>query len=314
MSIRTCNLSGIAVATLLLSTWSVQLAEPAIAHSGTEVESQFKQLERDIPSLYLVNGLFLSKEQTADLVSLLEKAKRNEEKANKKIEHVSKKHQRNVDGEIERTLRKISDKGEVNRKTLSSSSLKRSRERHKELSAIRREMNAKLNALADELYHEVLSDNQQHTVKNFKPCFIPARDFRNPQRVGQVAGNTLVGETVLSRLRKVPDHKMDHAKERTLDRIVRYSMQKRHIKYSEEAERKVRNELSARLEKVLPTALSLSDLDFELKKSTLSQELLPLEKKNSRSHTSPHAIRRKVRIYLLNTGNTEVLKSRLKRD
>lgn len=298
-------------AVFLIITSFVHLPGSTFAGHETCLESEFHQFQRDIPSLYLINGLSLTEEQIRKLVSILQQAKSIEDKAEAVIEKIEKKYQRDIDKAIEKTMDEISAKGKVDRHTLKSSRSNYLRDKTiNELSAVRTEKTENLDALADEAYG-LLTPSQQEIVASFKPCFIPSRDFRDPIRVGQAANDTSTGENILSKLREVPEDKMDEAKKRVLDDMVPHLMYKRHIKYSEKAAQKAYNELSERLEEVLPQALALSDIDFELQKSALSKDLLPLEEETK---PSPSQIKGVVKTYLLNTGNIEVLKSRLKED
>jgi len=274
-------------------------------------EEKFRQLEKDIPSLYLINGLFLSKKQTAELVFLLKEAKSIEDKTQGKIKKIEKKYHRDMGREEEKIIKHISRTGEVdNRKLSKHSDSKRLRSGNKELRELYGEMYTKLDKLTDEAY-TLLTASQQDIVKTFKPCFIPDRDFRNPQRVGQAADDTSAGEKALSRLREMPEHKRNEVKKNILDRLAIHMMREHHIKYSDATKQQVEEELSERLEKILPRALALNETDFELQKSTLSEQLLWYGKEDKHSHTAANVVKWKVKTYLLNTGNINALQSRL---
>lgn len=274
------------------------------------IDVKFRQLERDIPSLYLINGLFLSDEQIKDLLSLLQKVKVIEEKKGQQIEKQKKELDRDIEKCMDKIIRQISRTGELSKKSLKY--MEEARTAQQRLQRLQREKEQALIPLIDKAY-ALLTPTQQDIVKSFVPCFIPNRDFRNPERVGQATGDTSVGEKMLSKLRQVPEDRLDEIKEHHLTRAVRYIMYKRHIRYSEEAEHQVREELKGRLEQIIPRVRAMSDVDFELQKSALSKELLPLEDKDKHSYSDKNAIRWKVKKYLLNTGNIEVLQARLQK-
>ena len=66
-----CVVLMVVLSGALMSVEARPMAGPTDA-----VDLQFRQLERDIPSLYLVNGLHLSQAQAAKLAGLVKKAKR----------------------------------------------------------------------------------------------------------------------------------------------------------------------------------------------------------------------------------------------
>jgi len=272
------------------------------------VESRFRQLERDIPSLYLVNGLYLGAEQASEIAGLVEKAVSVTERAEERCERVMRAHERDLARQKNDVLAMVARRGEIEHRKLAESPRgERMRKAKQELAAIRKERRDRLGELADEAY-ETLTASQREIVDNFVPCFIPARDFRNPERVGQAAEDTSFVERILARLRQVPEGgDTAAALDRALDRLVPYAMKKKYMTYSEEAEQEVREELAADLRKALKRVKGMSDADFELDKGKIAAWVLPL------SHPKkgdPRALRNKTERYMLNPGILDVLRAR----
>ena len=269
---------------------------------------KFRQLERDIPSLYLLNGLHLSKQQSADLLELQSEALSINSRFREQVDKLYKTNKEEVkeqtDWLIERVVKgKAPNMRQIGRKA--GSGLRRA---HLEIRQTKREKDSDIDDLSDKVY-KILNPGQRHIVETFIPCFIPDRDFRNPERVGQAAGDTSFTEKVLKRLRSQKKHQYEFALQKALDRLVPYAMRKKHIKYSEETETEVRQKLEQRLRSVSVKMFEMSDSDFELEKSVLATELLPLETDKPDAENRS-AARRKIRQYLLNTGVIDVLSER----
>ena len=134
---------------------------------------EFRQLERDIPSLYLINGLYLSQEQAGKLAGLLDNARKIEEKYNQKYQRTKNKRQKDVDKVIDDIVATASKQSKMRPGQLAKlSSGRRLRQTRQELAALRRERDKKLNDLADDAY-AILTESQRNIVDNFVPCFIP---------------------------------------------------------------------------------------------------------------------------------------------
>ena len=285
------------------------VAEGVGAGDDDRTLDEFRRLERDIPSLYLINGLYLSQGQAEKLAELLDSARKIEEKYSQKYQKTKNKRQKDVDKVIDDIVATASKQSKMRPRQLAKlSSGRRLRQTRQELAALRRERDKKLNDLADRAY-AILTESQRNIVDNFVPCFIPPSDFRNPERVGQAAGDTSFVEPMLVRLRRVPDdQRVPDAVERALDRLVPYAMQKRHMQYSEEAEQSVRDELFAGLESAVARIRKMDDADFELEKETIAAEVLPLHTEDQ--GRDPRAVQWKVRQYVLNTGILDILQAR----
>jgi len=299
---------------LLLQFLIAALTQPPAcayeSYSANDTFRNFRQLERDIPSLYLINGLYLSKEQTSELLEIDSKAAAIETRFRRRTENLFKKRtndrEEQIDGLIERVAK---GKGLEHRHLERSGAARRLRRASVEIREMRREKSSDLDDLADKLY-ELLSPSQRHIVDTFVPCFIPPHNFRSPERVGQAAGDTSFTERALERIRRQKRYETEVVIQKALDRLVPHAMQKTHMKYSEAAEKKLRSEMEERLRDVCERMSEMSDSDFELERSSLAAELLPPNPKERDSGGDRGAVRWKIRRYILNTGVMDVLSER----
>ena len=124
---------------------------------------------------------------------------------------------------------------------------------------------AELTRIAGEV-EEVLEEHQLYALEQYVPCIIPPE---GELRVGQARG-TGGGEAMLERLRALPAERFErHGKEiarRILERI-REHMHGAVVILDEEAELE-------RIEGLVEEARALSDVEFELQKASLVEELL----------------------------------------
>lgn len=299
----------------LLTNLALLITLSIISHGADECNSnkiiyaEFVQLERDIPSLYLINGLCLSKEQADKIASILENVNKLETSYTEKTSKIIARHERDVQKESN-TILSIRPGAllKQEQKIINPSRVQRLSNARKEINKLRTERQQEIDTLADKVF-DILTDSQRTILEKFVPCFIPSRDFKNPERVGQATDNTSFVENLLEKLRNVDQENkelLDDAVDEALDRLVPYVMHKRYIPYSDDVAEKVRAELSKSLIGVLRRIGKLSDADFVLEKTKLAQEVLPLKEKPE----GMHALRWKISMYLLNTGIADVIKTR----
>ncbi|MDI6775303.1 MAG: hypothetical protein QME60_07940 [Verrucomicrobiota bacterium] len=291
---------AVAIGTLIVGG----LTGPAAETSSSDTAFRFRQFERDIPSLYLLNGLYLTQEQAAKLASLLNKNYESEIRFRKEFDKIIEKRSGDLRKESDETARPAATGRLSDRDGKRGLHGRRLLDARKEILDMRVLKQREQDALADQAY-ALLTPSQRKTVEGFAPCFIPSADFRNPERVGQAANDTSFIEKGMARLRNAPEERTSEAMDRALDALVPYAMNKRNIKYSEEAEQSARNELAERLSSLTPKIRAMSDADFELDKANLANKVFPPENAND-----PGALRWKVGAYLLNTGVRDVVRAR----
>jgi hypothetical protein len=305
---RQISMLARAIVLALVSTW---LPPYAACQTGTNgVAPRCAQLEKDIPSLYLVNGLNLSGDQASKLAEILDRAKRVIDRNESDMDKIVGKAQKNVDEEVNRIVAKAAAKETISADKLDRTNQgKRLRQSRHELNILNRQLQGELDALADQTYR-LLSDSQRKIVDSFVPCFIPPRSFKSPERVGQAAGDTSVVEEALAKLRKIPDDgDLQAGIEKAITGLARYAMEKRHMVYSEEAEDGVRKELQAKLETAVPKIRKMKDDEFELEKARIAADVLPLDN-GGHGDSELAASRWKIRTYILNTGILDAVKTR----
>lgn len=277
----------------------------------TATETVYRELSRDIPALYLVNGLFLAPDQVRTLLSLCAQARDAAAAAREQADRLCAQHAASLAAERERAAARFAQlaRGDTPRKP-SPTARRELESLRRGLRQIRQRARARLSPLVDRAYG-LLTESQKQIITNYKPCFIPTQDFRNPERVGQAVGDTSVGERILSRLRRAPHARARAATDRALDGLVAYAMREYHLAYSEELEQELRADFSERLQAAHARARAMSDAEFELEKSALARNLLSLEGQSSDRHATPAVVRWKVKTYLLNPGLIPVLEQRL---
>ncbi|MBU4212763.1 MAG: hypothetical protein L6437_07470 [Kiritimatiellae bacterium] len=282
---------------------------PALAMAGAvpppSPAVEFRQLERDIPSLYLINGLFLSTNQARQLAELQTGARRINDKAIQDMDRFLKDHQADLDRLLEN---KFSERGDYGK---GRGNMGGDRRQGKQLLNVRREWQ-ELSGRREKAIREVaektvalLTPAQRDIVDRFVPCFIPPGDFRNPERVGQAENNTSLGEKILARLREAPASRVEQGCEKALDLLVPYVMKERHKTLTQEEMQALRDDLGRSLDAMAQKIRVMSDADFELGKAELVKEVLCLEEQRG-SRNQAKATKMTER-YLLNPGVIDIL-------
>jgi len=226
------------------------------AQKVAKVFAKMKKLKKMTSFLNLLNGLYLSKEQMEKIVAINEEYKaKYEEWARKNLQKVE---------EWERTLEEWVEalrRGELPRNLMREAG----RVDHM-LVVVKRNVLNKVRSNYKERLEAVFTDAQKEVIKTFKPCVTPPRDLRDPIRAGQAkAGSHFV--KLLVRLRRLPPHIFWRQLDKIVDRhITGYS--KAHPMTEEEkaAERK-------RLREMLVKIYRMDDVDFEMQKNKLAEEL-----------------------------------------
>ncbi|NCC51911.1 MAG: hypothetical protein EOM20_11940 [Spartobacteria bacterium] len=287
------------------------MAATPIAPSTESCKPAFQQLERDIPSLYLLNGLFLSQEQYEKLGEILQKAQKYSTRHLEALTALAQDSRalRKAFKQDQRMLSKKIRGADVRPQTADERNFHQARQTFNRLNDEYRE---RIRDLAHDA-NALLTPAQQATMGSFEPCFIPAEDFKNPVRVGQARNDTRFGENILDRLRKVPDERLGVATDRAVERITDYVMQQGHIAYSEGARANKRSEIEQRLKAMLPPLREMNDVDYELEKATLVNQIIVVPQRSAPDPNDPTGTLTKIRLYLLNPGILDVVEARAKK-
>ncbi len=298
------HLAVCAIPTVTLVVMSYAAASPPSSEAAA-IQIRFRQLERDIPSLYLINGLYLNRDQAAKLSALLDKAYESNNRFATAMDRLLAEHDAEFRREEEEIVRLTLNGKPLEQAGKRGLRVRRLADTRRAVRDLRNQRRAEQETLADAVY-DLLTPSQRKTVDGFNPCFIPARDFRNPERVGQAVTDTAFVERILARLRNtLSDDDAGDATDRALAVLVPYVLEKRHVPYSQEAEQEVRDELSRRLASLLPQVRSMADADFEIDKGKLAACLVPPPHAED-----PAAQRWKLAFYVLHPGIRDVMRAR----
>ncbi len=258
-----CGISG----AMLLS--SVVVAQP--------LEMKKSEVREDILILNLVNSLHLTKNQMLALMTKAREAKAKKEVFTSQIEKLlgySETSLKEMRGKLMRTeeLPKY-----LTREVGSS---------QKRLHDLRDKYDEEMLKLAKDV-SKILNENQLVMVDAYKPCIIPYRDLTHPERVGE-AGAAVGIERLLERIHDMPQPIYQQRKEGILMGVATRLEKHTHKEVDVEKEKK-------RLAKIFDEARALSDLEFDLKKAELAEEVLPEENKVK---TEKQKLRKVARFFL----------------
>ena len=114
---------------------------------------------------------------------------------------------------------------------------------------------------------KVFTDAQKEIINTFDPCTVPPRDMRNPIRAGQAPNQEKIFRA-LKRLRDLPQWRQRRAIEQAIDKYIQSVKEHTNITPAEERQER------ERVKKLLHKITSMDDVDFELKKQELVNELI----------------------------------------
>lgn len=163
----------------------------------------------DIRVLNLVNALYLTPEQAAKMLPLIEKAATARENARKEMADLARRLLPNL-RDLDRSLAGGSPALRERMGILWEYARERwdiVNARHEIDEACLEEMKA------------ILTPNQGSVIADFVPCVVPARSLTNPERVGQVGDNTSL-ERALDRSRNLPDRAVPRFTAKLKERIA----------------------------------------------------------------------------------------------
>ena len=227
-----------------------QSVQPVSAQASPEIAG----LRREVQLLNLINGLELTPEQMRFIIEKAQEAQelRQELQAEADLEEMT-----GVLEEFRATL--------MAGESVPPDLAQRLHAVEGPLRAAKEVYEAELTSIAGEV-EEVLEEHQLYALEQYVPCVIPPE---GELRVGQARG-TGGGEAVLERLRALPAERFErHGKEiarRILERI-REHMHGAVVILDEGAELE-------RIAGLVEEARALSDVEFELQKASLVEELL----------------------------------------
>ena len=244
---------------MVVAAFGLLMAEENAKNSAEKVMEALKKiqkLKKMTSFLNLLNGLYLSEEQMKKIVEVnREYQKEMEEWAEKYAERV------------EKWLKVMEEWVAVLKEgKLPKDLMRRAGHVDHMLVVVKRNMLNRLKTKYKERLEGIFTDAQKEVIRTFEPCVVPPRDLRDPIRAGQAkAGGRFVG--LLQRLRRFPPRLFWRELDKIVDRHVE-GYAKAHPMTEEEknAERK-------RLRELLIKIYRMDDVDFELQKNKLAEEL-----------------------------------------
>ncbi|MDO9541159.1 MAG: hypothetical protein Q7J98_02400 [Kiritimatiellia bacterium] len=284
----------------------------ALSYCGAktdETESKVRRLEADIPSLYLINGIFFSADQNKQFADLLRESVRIHEQNQQAIQLFIIGHQNETDQLLEQL---VSGRKETTTRKSVSGKARQARELRKMRAEWQDLVNRQQNGLDEPARKTLalLTPAQRDILDRFVPCFIPPGDFRNPERVGQADAGASLGENMLARLRRSPPEKLNDTIERSLDGLVPYIMKEQHTDLTKPQMGELRDELRPPLKELTDRVRGMNDSDFELEKANLIRQFLELQNAGETGRQSGGNELWKIKHYLLNPGIASVIARR----
>jgi hypothetical protein len=292
--------AGLVTTSVILLPWFFNgVGHSRLALEDREIFAEVHDLRREITLLNLINGLYLSPEQMAQMLEVSKKAQGIRE--NFRSEAISQA------GEMESILKRIRETL-VQSEEINGELVRKFRRSKKRLEDLKEELHGSLLSCQDEM-KMVLNENQLALIEEFRPCIIPPRDTRNPTRIGQVSGDTSMGERLLTRVRQMDERMYLKRKPVLIERYI--ERVERHVGVLSEEERA---EEEGRVVALFKRAREISDMDFEAQKENLARELKePHEKVLQSRWRKRKGDLDKLGRFLLDPNLIPILESRLTR-
>lgn len=256
--------SRTAVALLLIGAVAVAQEEWELKTDSLEREiarcyEQMEELKEELSLQNLVNGLYLSRKQLEQLISLAREAgELRDRTAERKAELVS---------EFVETLEELRSHLRMPQGTIPPECEKKVNQLEHELREARRAYFAEMEGLQKRL-HECLSRAQQVVVGDFNPCLIPPKELKDPVRVGQAEGELTEVIMHLDHLRNMPRRPLELLLEPLVDQLMCEWDESLGKQTAEEKAQDRRTILEA-----VHKARELSDVEYLLQREELAREV-----------------------------------------
>lgn len=227
-----------------------------------KIAQSVRQLQREISTINLLNGLNLTKPQQEKMLEIGVRFRAANAKA---VEGITAEMLLDAERSF-MTLRAEIQKGlpadgEVpNAAAKIEKTIKELREKGQAAAA------DEIEALDVEL-NKLLTPGQLQVVAEYKACLIPPANLKNPVRAGQ-ASDSLQQVRALRTLRDVPEKSYPKARDKMIDKYLDY-VEKHQIRLTD----KERERWAQQMRDVAERARKLNDAAFELEKERLAQAL-----------------------------------------
>jgi len=251
---------------------------------------EFRRQREQISGLNLINGLYLTEEQLANLIPLAREARQLEEEIRTELIEINCKEEFKdaLSDHVNNLIR--GNQPDTNLKQRLNKYHGKEVELHQALENKKLELGLKA--------IDILTSEQMALVAEFKPCLIAPQD-ENSTLTGQAAGGHGVQEG-LRKMRRIPQRIWDKRKDKYLEKLI------------------ARNELHSsdfldvdeektRIDSIIKQAREYSDAEFEVHIQELSMQLLLDNPTNYHSKS----VARKVGNLILNRDMEEVYLAKL---
>ena len=294
----------IILVTVLLCFVAPALARPPYPRS--EAVKKVHELRQDISTINLLNGLNLSRKQMKQVLSLARLAEEARQYGISRMEEILP--------EAEEAFAAL--KEEIGKGSPAQGHLpERARLINNHLKDLHQDIRADVTRRIEQLearLREVLTAGQIHIVSEFKPCLIPPDELGEPARAGQADPSSKIIKK-LRRLRELPDRAWENRKEFIVERVVQRIA--KHFRLTEEE----MDAEFARLLQLFERARALSEIDFEVEKLTLANEIKPRDRieelqKEIEWRLPQHKKQPKLTRFLLSDRIIPILEDRLRKN
>ena len=227
--------------------------------------TELRELHREISLLNLVNGLYLSDEQTESLLDVLYDVKNLKEKYIKRLIALTP--------EMEEAYTALKE-DLIEDDLIEEQTERRAAEIHHEEIQLRDDYLKELSSIEEEAKN-ILTEKQLQLLEDFRPCLLPPKG-PNMSPIGHLGG-TSPHENILNMLRKAPEHRFGDAAARAVEEYIgRYERFNKKLTYSE------KHDMRLRLMEMAYRIRFLSEPEFEIQKAGIIEELgLPFKKEKS---------------------------------
>ena len=219
-------------------------------------------LHKDIILLNLINGLYLTPEQTASLIEKIEEAEVVRADFLQSIDH----HKNDIENVLKNVRQELLNGEQI------EEDLKKRVHKMKEIQhQLEDEQGEKLHLIETDL-KTVLTPNQLIVIEEYKPCTIPpARG-----KIGQSEDVSAQGiSRLLTRIRRMPRDRYELLNDMFIDRHIE-KIERRLGVMTDEEKLSVKKKMLAGFER----ARTLSDQEYLIEKTELARRLLPDDRKN----------------------------------
>jgi hypothetical protein len=231
----------------------------------SEAALKIHELRQDISTINLLNGLNLSREQMKQVLSLARLAEETRQYGISRMQEILPEAE-----EAFLALKEEIEKGSPAQGHLPERAQlinHRLKDLHQEIQA---DLSRRLEKIEARL-RQVLTAGQIHIVSEFKPCLIPPDELGEPARAGQADPSSKIIKH-LRRLRQLPDRVWENRRERIAERVVERIA--KHFRLTEEE----MDAEYARLLELFERARALSEIDFEVEKLALANQIKPRDR------------------------------------